>query len=167
MGSFSWLRADHCTKRANLTDGDVYKILVPKEFGGGYIKDCYFDYGYVNYFGEAIYVAPSGKKIENLPKKCDLYGLLAYWNKKLLNVEDRKKLNKLKDKHILTILQDGDTSSDDIRYFGIKIGCYDDQIDKLYYPLKLVSLKCKDTYETCDGISYGDPDQGFYKTYWK
>ena len=36
MGSFSWLRADHTTKRSNLTDGDRYKILIPKEFGGGF-----------------------------------------------------------------------------------------------------------------------------------
>ena len=47
MGSFSWLRADMTTNRANLTEGDSYKILVPIEFGGGYIKDIYYDYGYV------------------------------------------------------------------------------------------------------------------------
>lgn len=34
MGSFSWLKADRTTKRNNLTDGDVYKILIPQEFGG-------------------------------------------------------------------------------------------------------------------------------------
>lgn len=47
MGSFSWTRAEHITRRSNLTGGDSYKILVPKEFGGGYIKDTYFDYGQV------------------------------------------------------------------------------------------------------------------------
>ena len=47
MGSFSWLRADKTTKRKNLTKGDRYKILIPKEFGGGFIKDTYYDYGYV------------------------------------------------------------------------------------------------------------------------
>ena len=49
MGSFSWTRADRTTKRSNLTDGDSYKILIPKEFGGGFIKDKYVDYGYVFY----------------------------------------------------------------------------------------------------------------------
>lgn len=39
MGSFSWLRADRSTKRKNITGGDSYKILIPKEFGGGYIKE--------------------------------------------------------------------------------------------------------------------------------
>lgn len=46
MGSFSWLRADRSTKRKNIAKGDSYKILIPKEFGGGYIKDVYHDYGY-------------------------------------------------------------------------------------------------------------------------
>ena len=52
MGSFSWLRADRTTRRSNLTDGDRYKILIPKEFGGGFIKDTYFDYGYVFYYDD-------------------------------------------------------------------------------------------------------------------
>lgn len=45
MGSFSWIRAEHTTDRANLTIGDRFKVLVPQEFGGGYILDTYFDYG--------------------------------------------------------------------------------------------------------------------------
>ena len=68
MGSFSWLRADKTTERSNLTDGDVYKILIPQEFGGGYIKDTYYDYGYVFYYNEE-------------KENADLYGILAYWNK--------------------------------------------------------------------------------------
>ena len=38
---------------------------------------------------------------------------------------------------------------------------------KLKYPLKLVSASYKGTYEECEGRSYGDPNQGFYKTYWQ
>lgn len=34
MGSFSWTRADHTTKRSNISGDDSYKILIPKEFGG-------------------------------------------------------------------------------------------------------------------------------------
>ena len=62
MGSFSWLRADKTTKRKNLTEGDRYKILIPKEFGGGFIKDTYYDYGYVFHGTE---------------NEADLYGILA------------------------------------------------------------------------------------------
>lgn len=50
---------------------------------------------------------------------------------------------------------------------GIDIGCYDKDIDKLKYPLKLVSASYNGTYEDCENKSYGDPNQGFYKTYWK
>lgn len=64
MGSFSWTRADKCTQRSNLTNGDSYKILISKEFGGGYIKDKYWDYGYINAseYNCAVYVDSNGKK---------------------------------------------------------------------------------------------------------
>lgn len=39
MGSFSWTRADITTDRSNFTYGDMYKLLIPKEFGGGYILE--------------------------------------------------------------------------------------------------------------------------------
>ena len=64
MGSFSWTRADKTTKRSNLTDGDVYKILIPKEFGGGFIKDRYYDYGLVFEY-------------DDTKENADLYGILA------------------------------------------------------------------------------------------
>lgn len=46
------------------------------------------------------------------------------------------------------------------RNLGIDIGCYDEEIDKLTYPLKLVSVSFKGSYEDLDKPSYGDPDQG-------
>ena len=147
MGSFSWLRADKTTKRSNLTAGDPYKILIPEEFGGGFIKDTYYDYGYVFY---------------DTDHKADLYGILAYWNKCDGMIFDGDEYpTTMKD-----ILERGNTCLQNNRCKGIKIGCYDEQIDKLKYPLKLVSASYKGTYEECDGRSYGDPEQGFYKTYW-
>ena len=68
MGSFSWMRADKTTRRSNLVMGDRYKILIPEEFGGGFIKDTYWDYGCV--FHD-----------DNTKEDADLYGILAYWNK--------------------------------------------------------------------------------------
>ena len=147
MGSFSWLRADKTTKRKNLTEGDSYKILIPQEFGGGFIKDTYYDYGYVFY---------------DTKKEADLYGILAYWNKCEGMIYDG-------DDYPTTmedILNRGNTCLQNNRRKGINIGCYDDQIDRLKYPLKLVSASYKGTYEDCEGKSYGDPDQGFGKTYW-
>jgi hypothetical protein len=158
MGSFSWLRADNCTKRHNISLGDSYKILIPQEFGGGYIKDKYYDYGYINYEDCAVYVDPNGKKTK-LKAVSDLYGVLAYMN---IDKYGKSKFNTATP-HILDIVEKGNTHSDSIRCSGIDIGCYDDEINALEFPLKLVSATCKDTYETCKERSYGDPEQGFYK----
>ena len=147
MGSFSWLRADRTTKRSNLVDGDRYKILIPLEFGGGFIKDTYFDYGYVFY---------------DTDHEADLYGILAYWNKCEGMIFDGDEYpSTMKD-----ILERGKTCLQSNRCKGIDIGCYDEEIDRLKYPLKLVSASYKGTYEECEGRSYGDPNQGFFRTYW-
>lgn len=47
---------------------------------------------------------------------------------------------------------------------GISIGCYNDEIDKLKYPLKLVSPSFKGCYEDLSKPSYNDPNQGFGST---
>lgn len=52
-----------------------------------------------------------------------------------------------------------------MKEIGIGIGCYDDQIDKLKYPLKLVSVSYTGTYEDLKGRSYGDPNQGWSPIY--
>ena len=173
MGSFSWTRAEHTTNRSNFTDGDAYKILVPAEFGGGYIKDIYWDYGYVFAYPQGL----AGVDVEKSAKKCyymdgngrkhyanefsdsaDLYGILAYWNNCTTIIPGITDM--------VGILKDGDTGRQSIRCAAIDIGCYDDQIDALKFPLKLVSASYKGTYEDCAGRSYGDPDQGFGKRYW-
>lgn len=144
MGSFSWLRADKTTKRNNLTDGDKYKILIPQEFGGGFIKDIYYDYGKVFHYDET-------------KEDADLYGILAYWNKCDEMIYDG-------DEYPCTmedILKRGRTCLQDNRRKGIYI-----PKNKLKYPLKLVSVSYKGTYEECDMISCNDPNQGFRKTYW-
>lgn len=149
MGSFSFLRADKKTKRKNLTTGDKYKILIPKEFGGGFIVDTYYDYGYVFYD-------------DDTKETADLYGILAYWNKCEGMVFDGEEYpSTMKD-----ILERGRTLADNNRCKGIDIGCYDKDIDNLKYPLKLVSMSYTGTYEECEGVSYSDPEQGFYPTYW-
>lgn len=150
MGSFSWTRADKTTDRSNLIDGDVYKILVPQEFGGGYILDTYYDYGYVFEYDDSR-------------ENADLYGILAYWNKCDGMIFDGDEYpSTMKD-----ILERGNTRLQENRCKGIHIGCYDEDIDKLKYPLKLVSVSYNGTYEECDMRSYGDPEQGFCKTYWR
>lgn len=145
MGSFSWLKADNLTKVANIAYGKTFKFLIPKEFGGGYIKDVYQDYGYLD-------------KNEDGTPKYDMYEILAFWNHELINSELRYDGEFPKMKEI-------DDYTDYNRRFGIYIGCYDVDIDKLRYPLKLVSASYKGSYEELETYSYGDPNQGFYVTY--
>ena len=67
MGSFSWNKADELTQVENVACGSSFKFLIPKEFGGGFIKDKYQDYGHL------------GLDKDGEPKY-DMYELLAFWN---------------------------------------------------------------------------------------
>ncbi len=151
MGSFSWLKADTLTRVANVVYGMPFKFLIPTEFGGGFIKEKYQDYGDL-------------RTKDNGEAKYDMFELLAFWN------ANEKLLSKLnwagKENGVPPpMMKERDTYTDDNRSIGIDIGCYDEQIDKLKYPLKLVSASYKGTYEDCAGRSYNDPNQGFYPTY--
>lgn len=147
MGSFSWMKADKLTQTANVAYGMPFKFLIPAEFGGGYIKDHYRDYGLIgepdaNHSG--AWNADEGKY--------DAYELLALWN-----CPERCKYN-----GEYNPMKPIDEYTEHNRDIGIEIGCYDKQIEKLKYPLKFVSASYKGTYEYCTGRSYNDPDQGFY-----
>jgi hypothetical protein len=138
MGSFSWNKADKLTNTENVAYDRPFKFLIPKEFGGGFIKDNYQDYGYL------------GTKNDGEPKH-DMHEILAFWNKADVKYNGEFPLMKEIDEH-----------TDYNRGKGIDIGCYDEDILKLKYPLKLVSASFKGTYEDLKTCSLGDPDQGFY-----
>jgi len=140
MGSFSWNKADELTNIENISYGSVFKFLIPKEFGGGYIKDTYQDYGFL------------GTK-ENGEPKYDMYELLAFWN-------DADGLNYDGEKPLLKEIDD---YTDNNREKGIDIGCHDEEVLLLKYPLKLVSASYKGCYEDLDKPSFVDPEQGFRK----
>lgn len=166
MGSFSWLKADNLTKVANIVDDKPFKFLIPKEFGGGFIKDYYQDYGYL------------GTK-ENGNPKYDMYELLAFWNAHMKMPIYTNRCDKevhasydgssVKD-HLqwdgdFPMLKEIDEYTNKNRHIGITIGCYDAEIDLLDFPLKLVSASYKGTYEDCEGKSYNDPNQGWTPLY--
>lgn len=140
MGSFSWNKADKLTKIENVACGQPFKFLIPKEFGGGFIKDKYQDYGYL------------GTK-ENGEPKYDMYELLAFWNK----------ADGLKYDGEYPLMKEIDCYTDENRNEGIDIGCYDKDVLKLKFPLKLVSTSFVGTYEDLEGCSLSDPDQGFFE----
>lgn len=155
MGSFSWLKADELTSVANIAYGQPFKFLIPKEFGGGFIKDKYQDYRYL------------GKKEDGTPKY-DMYELLAFWNKDMripFGESHELVLGDLEfDDNINWNMKEIDKYTAHNRSIGIDVGCYNSQIDKLKYPLKLVSASFKGCYEDIDKPSYEDPNQGSGRT---
>lgn len=155
MGSFSWLKADKLTQIANIVEGETFKFLIPAEFGGGFIQEKYRGYGYL------------GQKENGRPKH-DIYELLAIWNftgtsRHLRVIRTTVDDVVLIDFDTLDNLKEIDELTDKIRNIGIGIGCGDEDIDQLRYPLKLVSPSFKGTYEECEGRSYNDPNQGGWK----
>ena len=91
----------------------------------------------------------------------DMYGMIAY-----MNANMPFNTGKIGDFYVKT--DDGfkDTNLDKNRSLGITLACYEEDHRKIKYPLKLVSVNFKGTYEDCDGYSISDPNQGFFKTYW-
>lgn len=63
MGSFSFIKAD-VKDSENILYGDTVKLLIPIEFGGGYIKGKYVDYG----------------RIDENGIEYDIYELAGIWN---------------------------------------------------------------------------------------
>lgn len=150
MGCFSFTKADYYnTKVANITEGSSFKFLIPKEFGGGFIKDHYQGYGEV------------GHKEDGSPKY-DVYELLAQWNLSSLPEILQMRFN---DCPIDNSLKEIDDSTDCNR--NLCIDLYYDLDIPLKYPLKFVSASYKGTYEDCDGVSFRDPNQGWSKLSWK
>lgn len=157
MGSFSWLRANVDTEKANIACGDKFACLIPKEFGGGYIEDTYQDYGNL------------GTKEDGRPKY-DLYELLAFWNNDRPYFHGAGEMVKdnLHYNGDFPNLKEIDEFTNANRSIGIDIGCYDREIDRLKYPLKLVSVSYakNHTYEDCPYKSFSDIEQGFHSYSW-
>lgn len=152
MGSFSWLKADNLTNVANIAYGKPFKFLIPKEFGGGFIQDNYQDRGKL------------GTNEDGTPKY-DMYELLAFWNKESIPQNRKNRKKKLRYVGEFPNMKEIDQFTDDNRSLGIDIGCYDSQISKLKYPLKLVSASYTGTYEDLDNYSRSDPEQGLGELY--
>ena len=158
MGSFSFTKADGLTQVANIVIGAPFKLLIPKEFGGGFIKDYYQDYGRI------------GTKEDGTPKY-DMLELVAFWNAEYMLYPYTT--IKLKDKLIwdddgeseFPTMKEIDQYTNRNRKIGINITATFTDVKVLKYPLKLVSCSYKGTYEECDGISFDDPYQGAHPIY--
>lgn len=160
MGQFSWL---DCVTGEQIIDNkrkSVY-VLVPKEFGGGHIKEGVYD-GYGHFGGH------------------DIYELVADWNKEYISMENIfnspyymgggvshiewmlkwgiKSIERSCQK-LLKFLSNAPLTRDEKREVGIAIACYDEQNASLKYPIKITYNKDA-VYEDCNP-SDADPDQGW------
>lgn len=151
MGSFSFLYADGGKPgQANMLPGDDVRVLVPALFGGGSLDGTYADYGVIEF--------SDGTSV-------DLYELLALWNSvelvdaavNLLGYDEEEARVKFM----------GGAFTRFARNVGIRIGCYDDDMVRLQYPLRVVPIEnASASYETVGGVSVGDPNQGFDACPW-
>ena len=170
MGQFSWL---DCVDGSQIVDDkmvDVF-VLVPKEFGGGHIKEPFYD-GYGHFGG------------------FDIFDLVAEWNRKELTHQMLMPLDPTKwgkddtpyyewavERHLASLRRMMDFKSGSIpddemeamhggedfkRLIGIDIACYDKQNFSLPYPIKITHDPSA-VYEKCEP-SKSDPDQG-WETY--
>lgn len=156
MGSFSFLRADRKTKKANIMEGDTIKLLIPEKFGGGFIKAIYNDYGKITLCTPC-----------NANERYDVYELVALWNKDMQITSTRYIKDDLNINAPFISLKTIDDTTRDNRSIGIRIASDMEKAARLDYPLKLVSASCKDTYETCPYFSVSDPQQGFSPLFWE
>jgi hypothetical protein len=138
MGQFSWL---DCKTQEQVLDDvrrDVY-VLVPKEFGGGHIKETCYD-GYGRFGGYDIYDLVVDWNMKHLEEYRNDKSFKCDWLQKQSSVEEAfKKLEK--------------------RDIGISIACYDEDNARLKYPIK-ITHDPNAVYEECS-LSLGDPNQGW------
>lgn len=152
MGNFSFTKADvNNTKIANIMYGAPFKMLIPQEFGGGYIKDHYMQ---------------SGKISDGKGNLYDIFELLAFWNAHM-PYKDKTIGDCLVHDANQIAMKPVDLFTETNRRVGIAISHYDDQMEALTFPLKLVSWSYSGTYEECEACSYNDPNQGCEKLSWK
>lgn len=166
MGQFSWIT---CDSNKQVVDGKRQEVyaLVPAEFGGGHItEECYDGYGH---FG-----------------KYDIYDLVADWNKDTVTKDNFRKPQRnhysadpdgenayqracehfayeWERSEDFRVLSDEEMKKkygqDYKRLIGIDIACYDEQNEKLKYPIKIAEYKFSE-YENSKP-SPRDPNQGW------
>lgn len=153
MGEFSWLYAVRTSKQANIESGNKIKLLIPKEYIDTYGAPALT--GVLDGYG-CFTTKVKGKKYE-----LDLYGVLGFMNKHMCEYSGNAiEKEWQRDKNPMGL---SDTNENRC---GIGFGCYGFEILCSDYPLKLVPCDYEGTYEDCEGVSFGDPNQGWCKTLW-
>ena len=182
MGQFSWL---DCITGEQVIDDKIRNVyvLVPKEFGGGKIREKCYD-GYGNFGGHDIYDlvvdwnrgsipeevlrVPKRSQWGNRPEDDDFYDNAIKSYQGILGAVSLLNNGKSDDELLAYVREHPDFCWDSQsqiwkREVGIAIACYDDQNAALKYPIKITHDPTA-VYEQC-GPSKGDPDQGWSTEY--
>ncbi len=154
MGQFSWIYSDTGEPVYNDERADTY-LLVPKEFqkkyGHAIYEPCYDGYGRFGGY--------------------DIYELIPEWNKEMIpEIIEKAKKNEWFYKYVpsekeLKELENyylGKPIHCELRFLGITLACYDEDNEKLKYPIKITSVEMD--YEAAE-ISKNDPNQGWRYLY--
>lgn len=151
MGSFSFMYADGGKgNQANMLPGDDVRVLVPALFGGGSLDGVYADYGNIALADETT---------------VDVYELLALWNS--AELRDALIGGASFCEEEVNVKGVDDVWTPFTRMVGIRVGCYDEDMLRLDWPLRIVPAENGDaTYENVECVSVGDPNQGFYARAW-
>jgi len=165
MGQFSWLDCKTGEQVLDNVKRNVY-VLVPKEFGGGHIKEECYD-GYGDFGGHDVYDLVADWNREHLAKemlqdilttdyskgdeKYYIYGLKRQIHtvQRLMDFKSGLPDDQMQEKY----------EKDYKREIGIDIACYDNQNMALPYPIK-ITHDPNAVYEDCEP-SLSDPNQGW------
>lgn len=142
MGQFSFMYAhvDESTKYLNLHEGDLVKMLIPKEyvnelpeFEKGYVEGIY------NGYGDLCILNDSGS---DYAVRYDMYTILALINNGFLL------------EHLTSLPTCDEYLNNRLRFIGLM------NFDLCTYPLKIVPSHVNVTYENVDKTSEQDKSQG-------
>lgn len=146
MGQFSWL---DCETGEQIVDDRcvcVY-LLIPQVFGGGHILETCYD-GYGRFGGE------------------DVYDLIAKWNRnfipEMIRLASRGNWHCdmfVMESTLMDFYDGKPVDPDTRRDIGIMMACYDEDNERLPYPIK-ITHDSDAVYEDCCP-SPSDPDQGW------
>lgn len=154
MGQFSWIYSDSKEQLLDDVEHDTYLLVPPKfqdKYGEYIYEPCYEGYGEFGGY--------------------DVFELIAEWNREfipqMIELIDKGKwkCGTFCQKDILLKYYNGEhLDKDDVREVGIEMACYDEDNERLPYPIKIVEDKDIFSYERIKP-SMVDPDQGWKEEY--